>query len=210
MTLYRCQAKGPGAGGDFWSTSLHIQSTRTIQAVHAGWESFLGTFLNAAILALWPTSQQCNQALTTSVNEADGKNIFQVASAVSHVGLGTGGTISQRSAIVVGLVDGTPTRAGRGRMYWPPVEATALDTQGLLKTANASLFANQFKAAVDALDVADQLVIYHRPVKAGPGGNPPAKAGSHSDVTGVHVGIIVGTQRRRTNRVQNSYTSVGV
>lgn len=210
MTLYRLQAKGPGAGGDFWSTSMHVESTRTIQSVHTGFESFLATFLDASILALWPNEQHCNQAVTTSITEADGKNIFQVSSAVDHVGIGTGGTISQRSATVIGMVDGTPTRAGRGRMYWPPPESTALDAQGLLTSANATLFASKFKAAVDALDVADQLVIYHRPLKAGPGGVPAARAGSTSAVTGVKVGIIIGTQRRRTNRVQNSYTTVGV
>lgn len=210
MTLYRLMARGPGAGGDYWSTTCHVQSTRSLQAVHSGWESFLGTFLDASIMALWPDEQLCNQAVTTSVNEPDGKNIQQILSTVNHIGIGTGGTISQRSAVVIGLVDGTPTKAGRGRMYWPPVESTALDAQGLLLSQHATLFANKFKAAVDALDVADQLVIYHRPVKAGPNNTPPAKAGSTTPVTGVKVGIIIGTQRRRTNRVQNSYTTVGV
>jgi hypothetical protein len=179
--------------------------------VHAGWETFLTAFLGTTMAPLWPNDQKCDQAITTSIDEASGRNIAQTSSAVNHPGTdATSGTISQRSATVVGLRDGAPTRAGRGRMYWPPVAGSKLDAQGLITSANATLIANGFKAAVDGLDVADQLVIYHRPVKAGDLGIPPAKSGSITPVLRVTVGTIVGTQRRRTNRVQQAYTSVGV
>lgn len=210
MALYRLEARGPGAGGDFWSTSMHLVSARSITLVHTTWETFLNSFVGGTLAPIWPDDQQCNQAITTLINEANGKNVSRVQSTVNHPGTGVGGTLSQRDCITVGLKDGTPTRSGRGRMYWPPPAAGSLDADGLILPATAASIASGFKAAVDALDVADQLVIYHRPVKAGPGGVPPAVNGSVTSVVNITVGIIPTTQRRRTNRVTNAYTVLPV
>jgi hypothetical protein len=212
MALFRLTASGPGAGGDFWRTSLHVQSTRPIDAVDGSWQAFLTSFVGGTLAPLWPNDQELSQRITTEITEADGRNISQKESGQVIPGTDiTAGTISQRSALVLGLKDGAPTKAGRGRNYWPPLAGTHLDADGNLQSAVRDSVLAGYKAAIDALPTEDTLMIYHRPV-FNRQVTPPVltKPGTVTRVLTVTAGIIVGTQRRRTNRVQNAYTSLGV
>ena len=82
-------------------------------------------------------------------------------------------------------------------MYIPAPAADSLTSTGLLSSTVASTIATNLASALAELTQVVQVVIFHRP--------PPPADTSTTPVTGVTVGQVLGTQRRRTNKVPNNY-----
>lgn len=198
MTVYRHRASGPGPAGDIWIVTMHSSGSATLSSAHAAWQAAVNSFITSGLGPHWPTAQQVTGLQTDQLDPSTGKNVAQATSAVTYKGTGGGAAIDQRSSVVTGLRTTVPTRAGRGRMYWPPVQDTDLTATGLIASAVATSVASSLASALTTMATTSVPVIYHRPTR------------TTTTITAVTVGQVLGTQRRRTNKVAPSYASASV
>lgn len=210
MTIFRHRVTGPGSAGDMWTTTMHSQGAGSLSTVHAAWTSLVSGFVTAVLGPMWPNEVSATQTITDQLDGNGLHNVGQLSSAVSLVGAGGGGTLSPRSCVVIGLRSSVPTKAGRGRMYWPAPDSTHLLGTGNLVSADASAISSGWSTRLSTFKLTSQPVVLHRGQDADPLAGTPLVASTFDPVVTVTVGVVLGTQRRRTNRVQNSYAATGV
>ncbi len=195
MTIYRHVMAGPNPGGDVWNATMHSQSAQNLASVHGTFVTNITNFWSAATEALFPIAEQVTTLTTTQLDPITGHNVAQTSTSVSFKGTAAGNAMPQRVSIVVGLRTATPTRKGRGRLYLPPPAATALDANGQLTPANAGIISTNFAGFCTAMTTISPIVVYHTATKDG------------TPVTSITVGTVLGTQRRRTNKLLPNYQS---
>ena len=200
MSIFRHRITGPGPEGDIWTTGLYSDGSASIATAHAAWKTFSDAFFGSDMAGIWPTATQATEIITDQLDADGHHNVAQERTTVDYKGLGEGLQLPQRSAVVVGLRTALPTRAGRGRMYVPAPDSTSLVSTGLLSQTVADSISGSAATALATMTAVVQVVIAHR---------DPATGGisSTTPVTYVTVGQVLGTQRRRTNKVANNYQS---
>lgn len=198
MTYYRHVMSGPNPGGDIWNAGVHSNSAQSITAVHGQFVTSITSFWAAAVEALFPAGERVTQLQTNQLDPVTGKNVAQANTTVSFVGTGAGSAMPPRVCTVISLRTALPTKSGRGRLYLPAPIASACDANGQLTAANATLLATNFAAFVTGMTTIAPIVVYHQATKSG------------TVVTSVAVGTVLGTQRRRTNKIVSSYSSHAV
>jgi len=113
-------------------------------------------------------------------------------------------TMTNQSALVVSLRTDTPGPSGRGRIYWPCLNAP-LDATGRLNSAAVTPFLTDMKTYLlgmrSALATAFPLIGFDLAVRS-------VKTGQTPHVTRIQVGNVIDTQRRRRDTLPESYTSV--
>lgn len=191
-----------------WTSTLHSNGSAALATVHAAWSALITGFISSTLGAMWPNEVSATSVQTDQLDGNGLHNVAQVSSTISAVGTGTGGTLSPRTALVIGLRTAVPTKAGRGRMFWPAPDVTHLLGTGNLNSTDAATLSAAFAARLITFKATSQPVILHRGHDARVvGGVPEPLVPSTSDnITTVSIGVILGTQRRRTNRVQNAYS----
>lgn len=192
MTVFRHRVTGPGPAGDIWVSTLHSSSSQSITTVHAAWQQLVQSF-GTVLATFWSPVQQATEVVTDELDAAGKHNVAQARSAVAIAGTGAGNPLDQRACVVVGLRTAVPTRAGRGRMYWPAPDDANLDSDGLLLAATASNISAEMATDLATMAGTAQPVIYHRALN------------TFTPISTVTVSLVVGTQRRRTNKVPPSY-----
>jgi hypothetical protein len=197
MTFFRHTASGPGAAGDLWVTTMSSNGSGTLAATHTAWQTFVTSFMTSAFQALLPTTTQITDLRTDQLDAVTGKNAAQTKSGVSLAGSAATGQMSPRDCTVIGLRTALPTRAGRGRMFWPGVAAARLSSTGLISTVDATSIVNGFSTALTTFKATATPVILHKKIH-------PL---TFELVTYVTVGNVLGTQRRRTNKVTQAYAT---
>lgn len=195
MPVFRHRVTGPGSAGDIWVSTLHSNSAGSLAAVHTAWTTLINTFITGTMGALWNTHQSATETITDQLDPVTGKNVAQASSAISLVGTGSGGSVSPRTCMVIGLRTALPTRAGRGRMYWPSPDDGHFQTSGVYASADVTTVANGFATALTTFKATATPVVFHR------------KTLTFDTITNTSVGVIPGTQRRRTNKVAQSYAT---
>lgn len=200
MPIYRHRITGPGPAGDIWTTGLFSSGTASIGTAHDAWADFAASFFGSDMAALWPTETQTSEIITDQLDAEGHHNVAQMRDAVNYKGTGAGLQLSQRSAVVVGLRTALPTRSGRGRMYVPAPDSSSLTSDGLLSSTVADSISGDAATALETMTQIVQVVIAHRDPTTG-------GISSTTPVTSVTVGQVLGTQRRRTNKVPNNYQS---
>jgi len=174
-------------------TTLHVRSSQQLSSVASALGTFVGAFCGSGLSAMWSTETECNLLVTDELSPTTGRNTAQHRQTLSIKGTGTGNALSPRTAVVMGLRTALPTRAGRGRMYWPAPDDSHLTTTGLLASTDAQSLATDMSSALSSLSAVATPVIFHR-------GDLTS-----TDVTEVTVGQVLGDQRRRTNKVSANY-----
>jgi hypothetical protein len=101
-------------------------------------------------------------------------------------------------ATVITLVTASATRHGRGRFYLPPLGVGVLDTGRLSAAATGSLEL-AFTSFFDVLSTAGLSVVVRN--RSGHVSTP---------VTEARVGNVIDTQRRRRNKLIETYTAIAV
>jgi hypothetical protein len=197
MTFFRHTASGPGAAGDIWVTTMNTTGSGTLAATHTAWSTFVASVMSGGLGAILPNDTQITDLRTDQLDSITGKNNAQVKSGVALVGTGAGATLSPRDALVIGLRSSLPTRMGRGRMFWPAPDAGHLTSTGLLVGADATIIANAFGNAMTTFKATAQPIVLHRKIH-------PL---TYEIVLTVTVGTVLGTQRRRSNKVTQTYAS---
>lgn len=187
---------------------MHCTSpSGAIQTIAAAWTAFLTSMWGGHYGGMLTVDQQLTQATVDALDPTTGKNTAQVITALGLKGaLAAEPTTPQRAAVVFGLRTILPTRAGRGRMFWPGPAGSLLTVSGELASADVTALASQLAGALTTFNGTATAVVYHR---ANPKASPPTLPSS-TPVSSVTVGVVLGTQRRRTNKVAASYASAAV
>lgn len=193
MTNFRHRVSGPGAAGDVWNTTFHSSSGQSLTTVHAAAVQWCTDFLGSTMAALWTPDVSATQIETDELINNGHTNTAQLRSTLNIVGTATGQPTNPRVAVVVGLRTALPTRAGRGRMFVPAPGAGSLTADGLLAVSVASSISSGAKTAFGTLNATSQLVIFHRLLA------------TITPVNAITVGVVLGSQRRRTNKIPPDY-----
>lgn len=197
MTIFRHRITGPGPAGDIWVTGLFSSGTASIDTAHSAWHTASDSFFVGTMVPLWSTQLEASELITDELDAAGRHNVAQRRSTITYKGTGAGAQLEQRQAVVCGLRTATPTRAGRGRMFVPAPAGDSLVANGLLSTIVADNISSDLATALGTMSQIVQVVIFHRP--------PAPAVTSSTPVTSVTVGQVLGTQRRRTNKVPADY-----
>jgi hypothetical protein len=198
VTTFRHRVTGPGSAGDIWVTTMHSSSANTLASVHTAWTTFVNSFLSGTLNAMWNTHMSATETITDQLDPVTGKNVAQSISSISQTGTGVGGSVSPRNCIVIGLRTTLPTRAGRGRMYWPSPDDSHYLTTGLFVSADVTTIDTGFATALTTFKATSQPVVYHRATK------------TFDSVVNSATSNVPGTQRRRTNKVTPTYATHSV
>lgn len=123
----------------------------------------------------------------------NGANVFTLANPVTGSGSTTGG-LPPQIALVVSLTTGARGPRGRGRMYVPIRSASGANTRPIASTVtslgtNTRTFLKAIRAVGPVPAVVNQSI------------------GTYSGITGISVGNAFDVQRRRVNRVSETYTN---
>lgn len=175
---------------------MHSSGGATLSAAHSAFVAAVTSFWGGDYGDLLTVDQQCTSIVTDELSPTTGKNVAQAITAVSLKGTRSAGpTTPQRASIVTGLRTALPTRSGRGRMYWPGPAGDVLTVDGELTSGDAGDVAIGWSDALSTMATTSQPIVYHRATRTG------------TNVTSVTVSVVLGTQRRRTNKVAPSYAS---
>jgi hypothetical protein len=189
---------GPGAAGDVWISTLHTSGAANLATAHSAWSTFVNAIYNNAFKTRWPVPTQITGLSTVSLDAVTGKQTAVTSSGVALIGTAAGNQTSPRDSIVISLRTALPTKAGRGRMFMPGPDTGHLGTSGLLPGTDATAISTAVGAAMTTLKATSQPVVYH------------AKTRTVDNILTVMVGQVLATQRRRTNRVFNAYSSATI
>jgi len=194
MALFRHVASGTYPGGEVWSFTLHTQGSPTIAAAEAAWL--------AAVTAGWTghwdgqvsTAVSWTGTTTASLDTVTLKQITRMADVVAKPGLNVAETLPAQCTSAVSTLSALATRSGRGRFYLPALAISTMAT-GKLSSTNVTTMVAGAKAMFDSLLGAGlQPVLVNTKTKV------------VTTVTSFKVGNVVDTQRRRRNKLVETYT----
>ena len=203
MTVFRHVLGGPGAAGDQWSSGFytHGPANVTAEAVHvlmqAAVESYIGDggpLLADGVCQYWNPATHLRDLTTYQLDPATGRATGIYRSSAAIVGKSAGAQPPPRDALVVGLRTALPGPSGRGRMYLPGIARSHLDAQGLIPEAVRQSVADSMSQLFKDLWANNIMTgIFH------------VGADAVLSLTGVTVGAVPGTQRRRSNKIPQAY-----
>jgi hypothetical protein len=195
MAIYRHKVQGVGEEGDIWITTMHSQGASSIDAVHGAWQTAVTDFITNTIGPMWNTHQSANLVQTDQIDPLTSKNLDQRVSTVNLVGTGTGSSPAQRNCVLLSERTNLPTRAGRGRMYWPSPDGSHYTNVGQFVAADMQTLANGWKTVMDAFRLTSIPIIWHK------------KFGNFDVIVRIEIPVNVATQRRRNNKIPPNYQS---
>lgn len=203
MTYYRHELTGPIAAGDLWTATVHSTGSPDIVAAHTAWTTCASAIANA-IKTYWPSKTQTSGVKTFQLDDNNGRNKALQQSNLAVIGAVATSMGTPQSALTVGLRTNVPTRAGRGRFYLPGLSNSNLDANGLWLPATVTALTPLIATAIKNMSATFQVVVYHRHPKDINGANLPPNG---TTVTSITIGVIPNVQRRRVNKVNQSYTT---
>src|SRR5215813_6947029 len=164
MTIYQHTLKGTFTAGDVWNVTLHTSSANALAAVHTAWTTACSNFITGTMGPMWPSDVSATGTITNQLSPVNGKNVAQAVSSLALTGSGAGGKPSPRDAVLTSLRTAMPTKAGRGRMYWPSVDASHYTATGRLVQADMQTIATGWASALTALAGTATPIIFHKKV----------------------------------------------
>lgn len=198
MTLYRHTINGVYPGEE-WSTTIHTTSTLSLEAAQGAWT----TAWQQMMLGADPPADNIDQfistlvstttASTSQLDAVTGRQTAKVEDDLAQAGTSTAALLPPQNSVVVSWGSVSATRSGRGRMYLPAFTVVALDDGLVLSAAQTKIKA----AAQNLLDSFSGAGV--TPVLL----NRVSKA--TTPITTVRVGNIVDTQRRRRDKLVETY-----
>lgn len=199
MALFRHTASGTVIGGD-WSFTLHTEGVISVGDANTAWSTALtaGWVGSNVVEDIYASDTIMDTASTASINPATDKQLTRVTATVSHAGSITGNPLPYQVAVVISLQSDTATRAGRGRLYLPAPDVS-MCVDGKLSSTALTNIDGGFTALFDSLNTSGLTpVIRNR------------TAHSSITITAARVGSVFDTQRRRRNKIPETYTAIAV
>lgn len=197
MALYRMVASGT-TPGESWSFTLHAEgalstadaATAFGDALTAAWAGGMDDVTTADV--------DCTLASVAALDPATDGQLTRVEVVLALTGVATGEMLPFQCATVISLLSDSATRHGRGRFYLPPLAVSTVDG-GLISAAAITSLDTAWTAFFDSLNT--------------DGVNPVIRNRTghiSTPVTGARVGNVFDTQRRRRNKLVETYTAIAV
>ena len=205
MTVFRNVARGSLIDGEQFTFSVHTeQAGGDITSAASAWADAIALLWDGAappadsITQLYPAGTTVDELVTTQLSPTTGKNVLQAVSSPALAGTGSGAALPPQTAICVSLRTALPTRAGRGRFFLPAPIVTVSSAGRIGSTARGQVLA----AAEGMLNSLQSnlfpAVVYHR------------EDFTTDIVTGVKVGDVFDTIRRRRDKLVEAYVSAAL
>lgn len=198
MPTYSCRFGGPLASGEIFNTGFHVSSVDDIETVAGALTTWASDVWNgggfAGIANLNPTTTNMSSLVVYQLNPTTGRSVDKSERTMFHVGTGTGLPMPNGVALCVTLLTLTTTRAGKGRMYFPAPDATHLTAAARVPTPVTTTYAQAIGNAFNNLGLR--------------GINPIIYSVGRADrpVTGINVGDVYDSQRRRRDQLVETRT----
>lgn len=175
--------------GETWSFNVHTSGAGTLAAAQAGAVAAATALWTGALDDFVSTDVLMTEVSTASIDEATDRQISRLADDVNLPGVSAGQSLPFQCALGVSWKTDLATRAGRGRIYLPPISVSnmAAGRVGASSVTGIVAAVNAFWGALDTAGLA--LVIRHKAIH------------SSTTVTGGNVGNVIDTQRRRRNKL---------
>lgn len=205
MTHFRLVAQGVLPAGDMWMTGFHVNADagQDADSVLASWVTawalaWNGTGSSDDLKSLMKTTVTTNEQSATEVG-ADGKNITQAITTVSLAGTATDDCMAQETCPVWTLRTALASKAGRGRLYLPPLTEASNAATGIIVSGSVTQLANAGQNCIQSLNGASMSVgVFHR------------FTNSFSPVIAIDVANLFRVQRRRQKSVNAVRTRMTV
>jgi hypothetical protein len=196
MPIYRLTAKGHLPQGEQFVFTLHAQNAGgTLAGAGSAWHTAIGLLWNGvatpadSIKQCVPTTIGIDASVVDQLNALTGKNDAQLVTSEALVGTNAADPLVNQDSVVVSLRTAKATKAGRGRFYLPPFGEDQT-TAGLLLATPQGQVSTAAQKMVQSLNGAGYIVgVFHR------------KTNTIDAVVSVDVSNVVGTQRRRRDKI---------
>lgn len=202
MSLYRVAVLGTHPAGDVISYGFHVMvgviaeissdAQSVADLVSSQIESQIANWTN-----VYPAGVRGSTVRVHQLNSTGTESVDVAESAIDGM-TSTGSALPPQCAHVVTLIGGVG-RSRTGRMYLPAPNATNLTTQGRVSSAVCTIVADVWQDIFQGINTGaitgTRVVVWSR------------TRSTSSEVTGIKVGDVVDTQRRRRNAVAETYTA---
>jgi len=198
MTQYRLTVSGTFGNGRKWSLRQHYVSAASLATILADWKTQWEAAWTTATTGLATLMASTTTFTGVSAAELTGnpyREGLKTANAVSHVGTGTGDSLSSHDAILVSRRGAAVGARNRGRSYLPaPCEAAQVD--GVLTTTDSGHASTSINAVRTAMVAAGHTpVIYNTKTSVA---DPFIQ--NNKTITSEEVDRVLRSQRRRTEK----------
>lgn len=197
MALYRLVASGTTPGESF-SFTMHAEANLSTGDTATAFADALTACWAAGMDDLTTPEVDLTLASAAAINEATDGQITRVEVVLALTGVADAEMLPFQCATVISLLTASATRHGRGRFYLPPLAASFLLNGKLNSTAMTTLD-TAWTAFFDSLNT--------------DGVNPVVRNRTghiSTPVTSARVGDVIDTQRRRRNKLVETYTTIAV
>lgn len=206
MALFRLRALGT-ITGESWNFGLHGTSNNAIGDVLSAWvealtEAWSGNGGSVAGLAsLYDATTTLDTATVGELTMSSGQQTARQDQSIDLPGTAAGEPLPPQVSMVVSLQTAVANRAGRGRFYLPAPTVASVSAHVIASATIAAVAAaaGALFAGLDAGTITP--VIYHR---------TGSMAGTVTNLTSARVGSVFDTQRRRRDKLIETYTSVAI
>lgn len=211
------------SGTETWSTGFFMGSpTADMTAVSApmsqtiatAWQTFF-THADSSISSAYKTVQVKSALLNTDgTTDLDNIDYYTYPTPIS--GQNVGGPMPPQIALVATLTsDNQRGLAAKGRMYLPGVNAAISSTTGKISSSATNNIKGTLKTFLDAVNVgtgvSGKIILASKGRKVTGGGVPAGDTvyagGVSAWVTGIRIGDVYDTQRRRREQLAETYST---
>jgi len=197
MALYRLVASGTTPGESF-SFTMHAEANLSTGDTATAFGDALTACWAAGMDDLTTPEVDLTLASAAAINEATDGQITRVEVVLALTGVADAEMLPFQCATVISLLTASATRHGRGRFYLPPLAASFL-LNGKLNSSAMTTLDTAWTAFFDSLNT--------------DGVNPVVRNRTghiSTPVTSARVGDVIDTQRRRRNKLVETYTTIAV
>lgn len=201
MTIYR-HVMGGATPGERWECTFHTQSTLTPAASQTAWLAAVSTFWNGLDAPLdnfdqlAPTDVTLDTVSTSQLDPVTFRQVAKLAGNPDFAGTGTTQMLPPQCSAGVTWLTASDTKSGRGRNYLPPMDAATL-AAGRISGAAVTILSAAVTGMMHSLTFADSTPIVFS-----------TKSHTVTPITGIRVGDVFDTQRRRRDKLVPAYTIV--
>lgn len=197
MALFRLVASGT-TPGEVFSFTMHADGNLSTADAAQEFADALTAAWGAGMASLTTADVDVTAAAAASIDPATEGQITRAEVVLALTGTDVGEMLPFQCATVVSLLTASATRSGRGRFYLPPLAASVLDG-GRISAASLATLDAAWTAFFDSLNTSGLTVVVRN-------------RASHisTGVTSARVGDVIDTQRRRRNKLTETYLAIPV
>jgi hypothetical protein len=197
MALYRFVASGTTPGETF-SFTMHAEGSLSTGDAAQAFDDALTACWAAGMDDITTPEVDLTLASAATIDPTTDGQITRVENVLALTGVNVGEMLPFQCATVISLLTDSATRHGRGRFYLPPLAVDTLEN-GRVNAATLVILDTAWTAFFDSLNTDGVTPVVRN------------RTGHISTtVTSARVGDVIDTQRRRRNKLTETYTVIAV